>query len=197
MNYPQFFDTIETITLEDDLSNFLGTFKNGIVEFSYLDIVKATGHSCPTVAGAYLVCIEGLKALYGEKIPKRGEIFISFKEDALEGTTGVIASVLTHITGATFDQGFKGLNGNFSRIGLMEFGANIDTNVKFTRKDTKDSVNINYDPSSIKVDPRQMQLMKSILEQKATTKEKEEFKTLWQQRVEAIFKNKNKVIQIA
>jgi len=45
MNYPEFFNTIETIKLKDPLSNLLGTFENGLVEFSYLDVVKNAGHS--------------------------------------------------------------------------------------------------------------------------------------------------------
>ena len=73
MDYPKFFNEIETIKLKDELSDFLGTFKDGIVEFSYLDVVKSAGHSCPTVAGAYLMAREGLKALYEDEIPKRGE----------------------------------------------------------------------------------------------------------------------------
>lgn len=32
MKYPDFFNTIETITLQDDLSNFLGTFENGVAK---------------------------------------------------------------------------------------------------------------------------------------------------------------------
>ncbi len=49
MNYPKFFDDIEPIRLRDELSNFLGTFEDGVIEFSYLDVVKSAGHSCPTV----------------------------------------------------------------------------------------------------------------------------------------------------
>ena len=40
MKYPEFFNTIETIKLQDDLSSFLGSIEDGLVEFSYLDIVK-------------------------------------------------------------------------------------------------------------------------------------------------------------
>jgi hypothetical protein len=61
MNHPSFFDTIEKIKLQDPLSAFLGTFENGLIEFSYQDVVKSAGHSCPTVAGAYICTLEGLK----------------------------------------------------------------------------------------------------------------------------------------
>lgn len=64
MNYPAFFDQIESIELQDNLAHFLGSTDKGIIEFNYIDIVKAAGHSCPTVLGAYLITLKGLKALY-------------------------------------------------------------------------------------------------------------------------------------
>jgi len=148
MEYPGFFNDLPSITLQDELSEFLGTFTNGIVEFSYLDIVKSAGHSCPTVLGAYLSCINGLNALFGEDIPKRGQIFISFKEHENEGVAGVIANVYTQITGATKTSGFKGIAGNFVRHSLMDFGANISSDVKMTRLDTNINHKINFTISS-------------------------------------------------
>ena len=196
MTYPQFFNTIETITLKDDLATLLGTFEQGIVTFNYLEIVKATGHSCPTVAGAYLCTLEGLKALYGQDTPKRGEIFVAFKEDINEGVTGVIASVITHITGATESHGFKGINGNFARTLLMKFNDSIDSSVKFQRLDTGKTVEVTYNPNSIKPNPKQMELMQKIMQNQANMEEKKEFGVLWQQRVENIFNNIDKVITI-
>jgi len=197
MNYPSFFNEIETIKLQDKLSNFLGTFENGLVKFTYLDIVKSAGHSCPTVAGAYLMCLEGLKALYkNDELPQRGEIFISFKEDSTEGTAGVIANVVSNITGATESLGFKGINGNFSRNLLMKFNDNIDSSMKLQRLDTGKIVEVIYDPSSIQGDPKQMQIMGKIMQNSATNEEKKEFGILWQQMVEDIFKNIDKVIKI-
>jgi len=196
MNYPKFFNTIETIKLQDDLASFLGTFENGLVEFSYLDIVKSAGHSCPTVAGAYLMALEGLKALYKDELPKRGEIYISFKENADNGVAGVIANVITQITGATVTSGFKGIGGNFIRHSLMEFDANISSNIQFQRLDTGDKIEVIYNPSSIQGDPLQQTLMQKIIQGLANDEEKKEFGKLWQNRVENIFKNINQVITI-
>ena len=196
MQYPDFFDHIETIKLQDDLSNFLGTFTHGYVEFSYLDVVKSAGHSCPTVAGAYLMTLEALKALYPNELPKRGEIFVSFQEDYLQGVTGVIANVITQITGATELSGFKGLNGNFQRYGLMKFNDTIQASAKFQRLDTGKSVEVIYDPSSIQGNPAINTLMQKMMQNNATIQDKQEFKKLWQQRVEAIFNNIEKVIQV-
>ena len=196
MKYPDFFNTIETIKLKDTLSEFLGTFEDGIVEFSYLDIVKSAGHSCPTVAGAYLCTLEGLKALYKDELPKRGEIFVSFKEDSSEGVAGVIANVITQITGATEHYGFKGIGGNFVRHSLMKFNDNISASVKFTRLDTDDSVEVMYDPATILPEKNMQPLMQKIMQNQANDEEKKEFGKLWQKRVENIFLNKNKVISL-
>ena len=196
MKYPEFFDTIETIKLKDELSAFLGSLENGIVEFSYLDIVKTSGHSCPTVAGAYLITLTGLKELYKDEIPKRGEIFASFKEDVTKNTTGVISNVISQITGATENSGFKGLNGKFQRYDLMKFNDHIKSSVKFRRIDTNKTVEIVYDPSVITQNPRTPILMKKILNETATDNEKNEFKILWQERVKNIFDNIDKVIKV-
>ena len=194
MNYPDFFNQIETIELVDNLANFLGTFEDGVVEFSYLDIVKSAGHSCPTVAGAYLMTLEGLKALYKDEIAVRGEIFVSFKEDASEGVAGVIANVITQITGATQTAGFKGIGGNFVRHDLMSFNNDISSSVQFQRLDTGKKVEVTYNPSSIQGNPKQQELMQKIMQNAATQEERIEFGKLWQQRVEAIFQNINTVI---
>jgi hypothetical protein len=196
MKYPEFFDKIQTIKLKDDLASFLGTFEDGLVEFSYLDIVKTAGHSCPTVAGAYLLAFCGLKELYKEQLPIRGEIFVSFKDDANDGVAGVIANVITQITGATTTSGFKGIGGKFVRHSLMEFDANISSSVKFQRLDSGKSIEVIYNPNSIGADPKMQQLMQKIMQNNANKDEKKEFGELWQQRVENIFKNIDKVITI-
>ena len=196
MKYPEFFNKIETIKLKDDLSAILGSLENGEVEFSYLDIVKSAGHSCPTVAGAYLMTQIALKELYKNETPKRGEIFVSFKEDSKEGVVGVIANVIGQITGATETLGFKGLKGKFTRHGLMKFNDKINTNAKFTRVDTKESVEIIYNPNLVPPDKKIPEIMEKLMENKATEEEKKEFGRLWQNRVEKIFDNKDKVIKI-
>ena len=137
-----------------------------------------------------------IKALYPNEIPKRGEIFVSFKDDAKDGVAGVISSVVTQITGATETLGFKGIGGNFVRHDLMKFNDNIDSSIKLQRLDTGKTVEVIYDPSSIQGDPKQQQLMQKIMQNMATPEEKIEFGKLWQQRVSDIFQNINKVITV-
>ena len=196
MTYPQFFDKIPTIKLKDDLALFLGAFDDGIIEFSYLDIVKSAGHSCPTVLGAYLMTLKGLEALYENELPKRGEILVEFKESQTTGVAGVIANVIMNITGATTTNGFKGLAGKYDRNHLMKFEQDINgASVRFTRIDTEQSVDVFYDASSIKAHEDMNFLMQKSLQGNATSEEKKEFRKLWQQRVEIIFENMEHIIK--
>ena len=197
MTYPQFFDKIPTIKLKDDLALFLGAFDDGIIEFSYLDIVKSAGHSCPTVLGAYLMTLKGLEALYENELPKRGEILVEFKESQISGVAGVIANVIMNITGATTTNGFKGLAGKFDRNYLMKFEQNInEANVRFTRTDTQKSVDVFYNPQIIPPHEDMNFYMQKSLQKSATAEEEKEFKKLWQDRVEKISQNIDKVIRI-
>jgi len=197
MNYPTFFNNIPSITLKDPLSNFLGTFENGEVEFSYLDVVKSAGHSCPTVAGAYITTLKGLEALYGAETPTRGNISVSLKNDMQEGVTGVISNVITQITGATELSGFKGLNGKFARNNLMSFNAEINGAVEFKRLDTNKTVTVTYDHSTVAGNPKMQELMGKLMQGVATPEEKKEFGNLWQSRVEAIFNSIDEVVTVS
>ena len=196
MNYPEFFNEVETIKLQDDLANILGAFEDGIIEFTYKDVVKSAGHSCPTVAGAYLIVKEGLKELYKNELPKRGEIKVSFKENLEDGVAGVISNVASQITGATVKSGFKGLNGKFARHTLMEFNDNINSSIKLTRIDTNKSVEVLYNPNSILPHKDMSSLMQKVMSGSASNDEKILFGQLWQERVEQILINPNKVISI-
>lgn len=189
MKYPEFFDSIESIKLVDPLSNVLGAFEDGLYEISFLEVAKAAGHSCPTLAGAYLTTLVGLKALYPDSRAVRGEIKVEFKESLEDGVTGVIGNVISQITGATDKSGFKGLGGKFARHSLMKFDADINSAVKFTRVDTGKSVEVYYDPSSIGGSPKMQQLMQKIMGGMANNEEVKEFGSLWQDRVKRIFEN--------
>jgi len=185
MQYPDFFNHINTIKLLDPLSSVLGTFDRGELEISYLDVVKSSGHSCPTVAGAYLMSYHALKRLYPDSPAVRGELRVQISQGQEEGTVGVTSNVISIITGAADKSGFKGLNGHFARHSLMSFHQDVPF-IRFTRSDIQKSVDVFYDPSSISVDPKQMQLLQTILEGQAKTEEKKEFAQLWQTRVKTI-----------
>jgi len=186
MTYPDFYNDVNEITLYDPLSDFLGSFDEGIVRFKYLMIVKAAGHSCPTVAGAYLMTSKALTALYPNEIPVRGEIKVEFKESIDDGVAGVIANVITNITGATRITGFKGLAGKYVRHSLMAFDKTINSSARFTRIDTGKSVDVYYNPTSVVANPRMGELMQKCIMEQANDDERKSFKQMWQQRVKEI-----------
>ncbi|MEO1938640.1 MAG: FmdE family protein [Sulfurimonas sp.] len=195
MNYPDFFDTVEAIKLQDPLADILGAFDDGLYDISYIEVVKAAGHSCPTVAGAYLMSDAALKALFGERAV-RGMVEVSFKEDLEDGVAGVVGNVVAHITGATDKSGFKGLGGKFARHSLMHFNADINASARFRRVDTGKSVDVIYDPSSVPASPDMMPLMQKIMAGAASADEKKMFGVLWQDRVKRVFENKANVIEV-
>jgi len=196
MSYPEFFNTIETIKVKDYLSQALGAFDDGEYEFSYLDVVKSAGHSCPTVAGAYIITSEALKALYPNELPVRGNIKVEFEEDMKEGVAGVIGNVISQITGATDKSGFKGLQGQYARHSLMAFNANIDSSARFTRTDTNTSVDVIYNPSTILPNPDMQTIMMKMKNGDVTPNEVKEFGVLWQDRVKRIFENIDEVVEV-
>jgi len=198
MQTPLFFDEVDSILLYDPLSDFLGAFKEGQVEISYLDCVKQAGHSCPTVAGAYLMTIVGLKMLYGSELPQRGNIHVSIKGKNTEGTTGVIGNIISFIVGASGEEGFKGIQGKFSRNNLITYDQKMSGEITLRRTDNKRSVSLSYDPSVIPGDQRLKPLMGKVLQGKASAHERDLFKVLWQKRVKDILLTKalrNKMIR--
>jgi hypothetical protein len=186
MKYPSFFDKVQAIQLQDPLSNFLGAFEEGKIQIEYIDCVKLAGHSCPTVAGAYLMAIKGMKALYGNQLPQRGNIHVSMKAGEAEGVTGVICNVISFIAGSGGLGGFKGLNGNMARNNLVSYNVKMDGEVTLTRTDTNESVTLSYNPSMIGADPMMQPLMGKAMQGQASDEERKEFGRLWQARVEKI-----------
>ncbi|MDQ1326542.1 MAG: hypothetical protein QG564_1667 [Campylobacterota bacterium] len=190
MKYPDFYNEVQAIQLYDSLSHFLGAIEDGNIEITYLDCVKLAGHSCPTVAGAYLMALKALEELYAGELPKRGDIHVAMKNPENEGVTGVIANVISFIVGANGIGGFKGIQGNFSRNNLVAFGSPMKGEVTLTRVDTDQSVSLSYDPSMVPGDQNMMPLMGKSLSGNASIEEQTLFGKLWQERVRKILLTK-------
>jgi len=194
MTYLDFFDTIETIVVYDDLCQFLGVNTDGIVELSYIDIVKTAGHSCATVAGAYLIALKGLQALYPNEMPARGKIKVELQKAPRDDNSGVVAAVLSNITGATADFGFGGIpTGQYNRRDLLFFEADIECDVRLSRVDTGKTVGINYRPQKV-VNP--MKILKSAIAPDATQEDIESFPRRFQDMVKTVFDHADSVIEV-
>lgn len=182
---PEFFSRVPSVAMRDALAQFLGAAEGGRIEYSYGDVVKLTGHSCPTVAGAYAATLEALARLYPGELPERGAIAVELRGHADEGVTGVVASVAGLITGAAAEGGFKGIAGRFERRGLMRFGASIAADLRFTRIDTGASVEIEL-PRARAMSADLMAALRRALSPDASEDERERFAANWQARTAAI-----------
>ena len=186
MNTPAFFDAVARITLHDPLAEILGAAERGRIEYAYIDAVKLAGHSCPTVAGAYLMTLKALGQLYPDGTPERGGVRVEFSASQAEGVTGVIAAVAGLLTGAAGEGGFKGLAGRHSRRNLLLFAAGNDAEVSFTRLDTGARVSVAYHPDVVPAPAELQALTPKLLAGVASDAEREEFGRLWQMRVKRI-----------
>ncbi|MDH4234150.1 MAG: hypothetical protein OEV15_03320 [Gallionella sp.] len=186
MKYPEFFDAVPKIDLYDPLAEFLGASENGILQYGYVDAVRLAGHSCPTVASAYWSTCKALAFLYPDTLPVRGEIKVEFSQDSTSGVTGVIANVVSMLTGATSDTGFKGIGGHFDRRDHLFFSAGIQGEMRFTRLDTNRSVQVASNLQGVPSSPRVSALLPSCIRNTATREEVKEFRQLWQDRVRRI-----------
>lgn len=186
MSYPDFFDKVPRISLHDPLAEFLGATQGGILQYGYFDAVKLAGHSCPTVASAYWSTYKALAFLYPDTAPVRGGIRVEFRQDSASGVTGVIANVVSMLTGAMSENGFKGLAGQFDRRRLLFFAVEIPGEMRFTRLDTNQAVCVTANLQHVPGSPRVSELMANCLANTATRDEIAEFHRLWQGRVRRI-----------
>ena len=186
MQTPAFYGQVRSLTVYDPLAEFLGAAENGRIEYRYIDAVKLAGHSCPTVAAAYWMTLKALTSLYPESLPQRGGIRVEFRQDMLSGVTGVIANVVAMLTGATHDTGFKGIGGRFDRRQLLYFSAEVAEEIRFTRVDTGQAVDVAARMQSVPFAPETGELMQKCLDGSATPEQAARFRENWQARVRAL-----------
>lgn len=186
MNYPDFFDAVPKINLHDPLAEFLGATEEGMLQYGYLDAVRLAGHSCPTVAAAYWSTYKALALLYPDTLPVRGDIRVAFRRGNTSGVTGVIANVVSMLTGAMSDNGFKGLGDRFDRRERLFFTQDIQGEIRYTRLDTGQAVEVAFNLHLVPAAPRLSALMAACLSGNASRTETAEFRQLWQERVRRI-----------
>lgn len=182
--FPGFFDLAPRITLRDPLAALLGASDDGLLVYGYADAVRLAGHSCPTVAGAYLMARAALRTLYPDEPAERGGVAVRMGAPEHEGTTGVIAQVLTLVTGAAAANGFHGIGGRHVRQGLLRYAAgNEGPGVHFRRRDTGQAVRVELELSRVPPPTGLRERMAEALAPGATAAQRRAFGELWQARV--------------
>lgn len=182
---PAFFANAPALGMRDPLALFLGAAQDGVIEYRYADAVRLAGHSCPTVAGAWLMTVHGLRALYGTELPVRGEIEVFMRDARDNGVTGVIASVAQLLTGAAPETGFQGIGAahRFARHNLLVFGSAMDGLLGLRRKDTGKTVQVKLDATVVPWTDEMKTLMPKAIAGLANNAELARFAELWQDRV--------------
>lgn len=182
--FPEFFAAAPRIRLRDPLADFLGASADGVLEYTYADVVKLAGHSCPTVASAYLMVRAALYALFPGTVPERGAVRVDMPQPAHEGVSGVMGNVIAFVTGAAGEGGFHGIGSRFDRRDLLSYGAsNLGDQVRFARGDTGAAVGVQARAERVPGDPRIRALIPRCLAGVATPDEAQLFRSLWQDRV--------------
>ena len=183
--FPDFYALAPVIALRDPLAELLGAAKGGLIEYGYTDVVRLAGHSCPTVAGAYLMALHGLRALYAGDMPVRGDVEVLMRDAAGSGVTGVMASVLQLVTGAAAEGGFPGAGsrGLFARKNLLVFEAPVDGLLGMRRRDTGKAVTVHFDNAVVPWPEEMRLLIAKVFAEQASREEQARFAQLWQERV--------------
>lgn len=177
---PDFFGAVPTIVVADPLAALLGAAEGGRLEYRYADAVRLAGHSCPTVAGAWLMARKALAHLYPDDLPQRGGLQVALRQPLAEGVTGVVGSVLGLITGAAGDGGFKGLAGRHVRRDLLRYGVPMAGELRVTRLDNGTAVELAHHTQAVPRPPGLTELMREALAPQAGSAAREAFAAAWQ-----------------
>lgn len=203
MSFPDFYADAPVVRTRDPLAALLGSSVDGVLDYHYADAVRLAGHSCPTVAGAFLVGRAALAALYPDGPAERGSIAVRMPAPEDHATTGVVAQVLTLLTGAAAGNGFQGIAGRYARSGLLHFASGddvADEAIVFQRRDNGARVAVTLDVSSVPGDPGQRMRLGAILQGTADSQTRVEFAGHWQERVRRLlleFADDPRVIRVA
>lgn len=183
-DFPTFFADVPSIRVRDKLAQFLGAaVHEGAMTYHYADAVRLAGHSCPTVAGTWLMVLNGLRALYGDELPVRGEIEVFMSDARDSGATGVVATVVQLVTGAAAETGFHGIGGQFSRLDLLKFDQPVQGVFGLRRMDTGKAVQVSLDASVVPWTDEMREVMPKAVGGYASDAELARFGELWQGRV--------------
>ncbi|MBI3444633.1 MAG: hypothetical protein HY055_04590 [Magnetospirillum sp.] len=186
MSFPAFFADAPAITLKDPLAAFLGAPADGLITYRYEDAVRLAGHSCPTVAGVWLMTLRALRALWPDSMPERGAAQVLMADDQTDGVTGVMAAVAGLLTGAAGPGGFKGIAGRFCRADLLRFDSGTGAELALRRLDTGRMALAHYHPELVPADPEMRPRLQAVLAGSDDPEDHARFTLLWQERVKRI-----------
>lgn len=179
------FPTEPTLRLYDPLGELMGA-GGGLFDYCFDDVVKLSGHACPTVAGGFLLVKRALELLYGDEQAQRGDIKVTVYGREDQGSLGPLTQVITQLTGAAAENGFQGLAGQYVRQGLMRFddrNPQLSGRFRFESLSSGKQVTLVYDASSIAGSPSMGEDLGAILSGVADEAIRDRFRDAWRERV--------------
>lgn len=190
---------VAPIIVRDPFLEFLGLVAPGEpIAITFAEIVKAAGHLCPTVAGAYLVLQFGLTALYGTEPATRGAVRVTAYGGPEDLGYGPIAQIVNFVVGAAPETGFGGMGrGYFHRRHLFVFRRQDLRRNEFDieRLDNGHAVHVTYNPSPIPAARELADLMGPAL-QDGDADAIARFRALWIGRVAEILASGDRVVHV-
>ena len=191
----------EPIVVRDPFLEFLGLVAPGEpISITFAEMVKAAGHVCPTVAGAYLILRHGLAGLYGDEPAVRGAVRVTAYGGPSDFGYGPIAQLVNLVIGAAPDTGFGGMaRGRFRRRDLFLFKRDdVRRNeFDFERLDTGRIVRVVYNPSIISPPPGLAESVGPALAEVEDADAIARFRRLWLQRVDDILAAGHRVATVS
>jgi hypothetical protein len=183
---------VDQIEIRDPVAEALGVLEPGNpFVITYTDAVKEAGHSCPTASGAYRIAQFGLDTLYPDSYPVRSEIEVQAPRSRDDATYGVMSRIISYVTGATEDDGFRGLAGGYGgRSDLLHFDAfdpdTAEPTFRFRRTDTDETVQVTYHVSEVPDGGPAIGNLQQILDGTASDQQREAFADAWHRRVQVV-----------
>lgn len=187
------YDDVAPIELRDPLAEVLGVLPDGEpFRVGYADAVRMAGHSCPAAAGAFRIAQQGLDALYPDALPVRSDVAVDVGAPRDAHPAGVIARIVSFVTGAAGPDGFRGLADGFGgRNGLLTYGERQGEGLRiaFQRLDTGEAVEVAYFLGDVPDTGQAKAHVPAILAGEATRAQRDEFEAAWHARVDAVLAN--------
>lgn len=178
------------IEIRDPVAEVLGVLPEGEpFRFEYTDVVRIAGHSCPAAAGAYRVTRKGLDALFQEIYPVRSRIAVDVGASRDSHPAGVIARLVSAVTGASGPDGFGGLGEGYGdRANLLTYGTRSGEGLRFgfQRTDTAEAVEVTYFLSDVPEPGDGVAHLPAVIDGSADPERRREFEEAWHDRVAAV-----------
>jgi len=169
------------------------------IPYYFSEAVKAAGHCCGAVAGAWTMTRKALEALYPSTLPVRGHIKVTMPGTEDEWFIGVFGKVISLITGADPKTGFPGAEFGeaYNRRNLMVYSDTPQGTPPlkmlwiFVRIDNNNKVAVRFDLSRIKppATPEFREMSAKVAAGVASPEETNKWRKDWNARVQFIFEN--------